>query len=192
MFQKIANILSIVSFVMVASMSGGAYLGYKYVTSENFKSQVMNEILGCSFVLEDRNTGETVLAVGSSADSAGTNLSLMMLKPRNSHPNHPSWPLMFKNVYYLGTTQINQEGFEVKIINKRSTPESERDRATSLPYITLFGLDSLDVNGQRQYDELIDVQSGNILNMLNGELIIPALHPFAISDSLQGKEVTFE
>ena len=46
MFQKIANILSIVSFLMVASMSGGAYLGYKYVTSENFKSQVMNEILG--------------------------------------------------------------------------------------------------------------------------------------------------
>ena len=46
MFQKIANILSIISFVMVASMSAGAYLGYKYVTSENFKSQVMNEILG--------------------------------------------------------------------------------------------------------------------------------------------------
>ena len=46
MFQKIANVLSIVSFLMVASMSGGAYLGYKYVTSENFKSQVMNEILG--------------------------------------------------------------------------------------------------------------------------------------------------
>ena len=46
MFQKVANVLSIVSFLMVASMSGGAYLGYKYVTSENFKSQVMNEILG--------------------------------------------------------------------------------------------------------------------------------------------------
>ncbi len=26
-------------------MSGGAYFGYKYLTSENFKSQVMNEIL---------------------------------------------------------------------------------------------------------------------------------------------------
>ena len=46
MFQKIANILSIVSFVMGASMSGGAYLGYKYVTSEQFQSRVMNEILG--------------------------------------------------------------------------------------------------------------------------------------------------
>ena len=26
-------------------MSGGAYFGYKYVTSEQFKSKVMNEIL---------------------------------------------------------------------------------------------------------------------------------------------------
>ena len=46
MFQKIANVLSIISFVMVASMSGGAYFGYKYVTSEQFKARVMNEILG--------------------------------------------------------------------------------------------------------------------------------------------------
>ena len=45
MFQKIANILSIVSFVMVASMSGGTYFAYKYFTSEQFKSKMMNEIL---------------------------------------------------------------------------------------------------------------------------------------------------
>ena len=46
MFQKIANVLSIISFVMVASMSGGAYFGYKYVTSEQFQSKMMNKILG--------------------------------------------------------------------------------------------------------------------------------------------------
>ena len=45
MFQKIANVLSIISFVMVASMSCGTYFAYKYVTSEQFKSRVMNEIL---------------------------------------------------------------------------------------------------------------------------------------------------
>ena len=45
MFQKIANILSIISFVMVASMTATGVIGYRYVTSENFKSQVMNEIL---------------------------------------------------------------------------------------------------------------------------------------------------
>ena len=27
-------------------MTGGAYLGYKYVTSEQFKARIMNEILG--------------------------------------------------------------------------------------------------------------------------------------------------
>jgi|TARA_E500000331_G_scaffold351543_1_gene398417 uncharacterized membrane-anchored protein len=46
MFQKIANVLSIVSFLMVASMSGGAYFGYRYITSEQFKAKVMNEVLG--------------------------------------------------------------------------------------------------------------------------------------------------
>jgi len=46
MFQKIANILSIVSFLMVASMSGGTYFAYKYVTSDQFKTRVMNEIMG--------------------------------------------------------------------------------------------------------------------------------------------------
>ena len=45
MFQKIANVLSIISFVRVASMSCGAYFGYKYVTSEQFKAKVMNQIL---------------------------------------------------------------------------------------------------------------------------------------------------
>ena len=46
MFQKIANILSIVSFLMVAFMSGGTYFAYKYVTSDQFKTRVMNEVMG--------------------------------------------------------------------------------------------------------------------------------------------------
>ncbi len=46
MWQKLSTILSLISIIMVASMSGGAYFGYKYVTSEQFKSRVMNEIMG--------------------------------------------------------------------------------------------------------------------------------------------------
>jgi len=46
MFQKIANALSIISFLMVASMTATGVIGYKYVTSEQFKSKVMNEVLG--------------------------------------------------------------------------------------------------------------------------------------------------
>ena len=45
MFQKIANILSIVSFVMVASMSGTAYYAYRFVTSEQFQNKMINKVL---------------------------------------------------------------------------------------------------------------------------------------------------
>ena len=46
MFQKIANILSIVSFLMVTSVIGGGYFGYKYVTSEQFQTKMINKVLG--------------------------------------------------------------------------------------------------------------------------------------------------
>ena len=46
MLNRICQILSIVSFVMVASMTATGVIGYKYVTSEQFKAKVMNEILG--------------------------------------------------------------------------------------------------------------------------------------------------
>ena len=45
MLNRICQILSIVSFVMVASMSAGAFITYRFVTSEQFKSRVLNEIL---------------------------------------------------------------------------------------------------------------------------------------------------
>ena len=46
MFQKIANVLSILSFIMVTSVLGGGYFGYKYVTSEQFKAKMMNQVMG--------------------------------------------------------------------------------------------------------------------------------------------------
>ena len=45
MFQKISNILSIASFVLITSTLGASYFGYKYITSEQFKSKLMNEVL---------------------------------------------------------------------------------------------------------------------------------------------------
>jgi len=46
MFQKIANILSIASFVLITSTLGASYMGYKYVTSEQFKAKIMNQVMG--------------------------------------------------------------------------------------------------------------------------------------------------
>ena len=46
MFQKISNILSIASFVLITSALGASYFGYKYISSEQFKAKIMNSILG--------------------------------------------------------------------------------------------------------------------------------------------------
>ena len=46
MFQKIVNALSILSFIMVSSVIGGSYFTYKYVTSEQFKAKMMNQVMG--------------------------------------------------------------------------------------------------------------------------------------------------
>ena len=45
MFQKISNILSIASFVLITSTLGASYFGYKYLTSPQFKTKLMNEVL---------------------------------------------------------------------------------------------------------------------------------------------------
>ena len=46
MLNRVCQILSIVSFVMVTSVIGGGYFGYKYVTSEQFQTKMMNKVLG--------------------------------------------------------------------------------------------------------------------------------------------------
>ena len=42
---KISQILSILSFILSASMLGGGYFGYKYLSSPQFKNRMMNEVL---------------------------------------------------------------------------------------------------------------------------------------------------
>ena len=46
MFQKICNYLSILSTVLVLGILGGSFFTFKYVTSEQFKTKIINEVLG--------------------------------------------------------------------------------------------------------------------------------------------------
>jgi len=46
MRKTIIETISILSFLLSASMAGGGYFGYKYVTSEQFKAKMMNQVMG--------------------------------------------------------------------------------------------------------------------------------------------------
>lgn len=45
MFQKISNILSIASFLLITSTLGASYFGYKYVQSPQFQKKIMDKVL---------------------------------------------------------------------------------------------------------------------------------------------------
>ena len=45
MFQKICQIASLLSLLLSVSMLGGSYYAFRFVTSEQLKARVMNEIL---------------------------------------------------------------------------------------------------------------------------------------------------
>ena len=46
MFQKIANVLSIISFLMVSTMAVGAFLAVRYMKSPEFERTLKNKIMG--------------------------------------------------------------------------------------------------------------------------------------------------
>ena len=46
MLRKILDALPILSTILVLGICGGGYFTYKYVTSEQFKTKMMNEVLG--------------------------------------------------------------------------------------------------------------------------------------------------
>jgi len=45
MLNKISSILSIVSFVISISTLGGAYAGFRYITSPQFEKIMMNKVM---------------------------------------------------------------------------------------------------------------------------------------------------
>ena len=46
MFNKIANALSIASFILIVTTLGSAFFGYKYVQSPQFQKKIMDKVLG--------------------------------------------------------------------------------------------------------------------------------------------------
>ena len=125
--------------------------------------------------------GETVGDVSFNPDSL-TTIFLKMLKPQNPRPSDSTWALMQRNVYYLGSRNIDRDGFELKIFYH---PPSGNDEESigSRSYLEIFGLDKFDLNGDEKPDNIVD-DNPNFLRLGEGELEFPSLEPFADSSRL--------
>lgn len=165
-----------------------------YVVSEDLgfirlTAPVQNEILAASYTLAQRGLEGSRTSVGelSTEVAEGDTIHLKLIKPLTPNPSHPTWPLAFRNVYYLGASNIDPEGFELQITYKNGRlGNNERDENSGLTFIHLFGLDSLDENGAYAADDLVDKMNPNIINMSTGELFFPMLHPFEMDRLTSG------
>ncbi len=114
-------------------------------------------------------------------------LELKLLKPDNALPGEPSWDLEWKNVFYLGTTNINEEGFDLKIIRSLGG-EGEELSENGVPFLQLFDLDKRGVGSEQEPDGIIDLQNDAVLNLHQGELILPYLNPFLADTLVPGQD----
>lgn len=97
-------------------------------------------------------------------------------------PDDPSrwgtWQYEWRNVYYLGQTDIDPNNFELRIYRLQSEGEhSEVDR-NGTPYIQLLGLDRRGVDSASGPDRLVDIDYA-LFDFNRGELIFPDPYPFA-------------
>jgi len=107
------------------------------------------------------------------------NINLKLIKPQQNKPSHPCWDLEFKNVYYLGTTGINEEGFELSLVYVYGeTGDVERDPTDGETFLYKFGLDTKDKSGNPPPDNVVDLDNPAIINLQSGELWLPYLRPF--------------
>jgi cell surface protein SprA len=102
----------------------------------------------------------------------------------------PTWDLMMKNVYSLNASQVNQEGFQLRIIYRDDKVGQDKPainegvNTADVPLIELLGLDQLNVNGDPQKDGNFDFIDGVTINATTGNILFPVLEPFG--DHLEG------
>ncbi|MBL7192086.1 cell surface protein SprA [bacterium] len=105
-----------------------------------------------------------------------------LIRPENPLPADPTWDLEMKNVYNLQATNIQEEGFEVSVKyssgQAANDPETQMVNGVNQTYLTILGLDTRDQSGAVNPDGVIDYQYHSLVDMYNGELILPGLRPF--------------
>lgn len=111
-------------------------------------------------------------------DSSNTQIFLKIIKAQSPQPSYRhTWNLEWKNVYYLGSRNIEREGFNLKIFKKAQGAGTDNESQGADAYLKIFGLDTRDLSGEEQPDGALD-DDPNIINWARGELILPYLRPF--------------
>lgn len=109
-----------------------------------------------------------------------------MLKGPSQRPDLPMWDLMMKNIYSLGTFNIQAKDFKLNVIyaddpsgaDLNYIPQQNEPLLTGLPLLTVLNLDNLNTQQERAPDGIFDFIEGVTVNAQQGRIIFPVVEPF--------------
>ncbi|MDP2959809.1 MAG: hypothetical protein Q8N71_00160, partial [candidate division Zixibacteria bacterium] len=113
-----------------------------------------------------------------------TTYLLKLLKPKEARPGQVTWEYEWRNVYSLGSKNIEEDGLKIDIYKGigGEKPETDPNNYNGVRYLRIFGMDRYDKSGNPIPDGVIDF-SINQLDLVKGLLIFPDRHPFATGRS---------
>lgn len=138
------------------------------------------------FMIVKRATDNSIDTIGN---VTGEPYSLKLIKHRNPDSSQVTWNYMWRNVYYLGSTNIDLNGLEIDVFKgPAGTERNEQNlnHQNGVQYIKILGLDRYNQAGAQIPDGLADVKNG-IVDAARGLLYFPDFsdspnrEPFATS-----------
>ena len=120
----------------------------------------------------------------SDVKESKSTIYLKLIKPNACSPNNGCWDLMMKNVYSLGTRNLQSTDFRLDVYyasdslgtNITYLPEAEMK---GKPLLRLLGLDRLDSNNSKENPNgMFDYIQGYTVDAASGRIFFPAVEPF--------------
>ncbi|MBR0453160.1 MAG: cell surface protein SprA, partial [Bacteroidales bacterium] len=110
-------------------------------------------------------------------------LFVKLLKGTNLEPASPTWDLMMKNIYALGTYNMPKEDFRLNITYQNDTVGTtlnylSEGRLKNQILLRVFRLDRLNSQNEAYPDGLFDYVEGYTAQSSHGRIIFPVVEPF--------------
>ncbi|KAA6440600.1 cell surface protein SprA [Dyadobacter flavalbus] len=158
-------------------------LGYISLTNALRNDEVL--AVSYEYTLNGRSfkVGELTEDYQARGDDEVIALKLLKSSTIRNNTKLPMWDLMMKNIYSLGTSQIDKQGFQLRVIYKDDqtgidNPNLQESSIANVPLIRLMGLDRLNPVNDLQPDGNFDFVEGITVDSKTGRIIFPVLEPF--------------
>ena len=166
-----------------------ARLGFISLNQQLNPDQVLSVAYEYTFNGIVKRVGE----LSSDGISAPQALFTKMLKSSATNTKHPMWNLMMKNIYSIGSYQINAQDFKLEVFYTNALtgtdinylPVNDCPAITARPLIQVLNIDRLNQQNDQTPDGAFDFIDGVTINSSNGRVIFPVIEPFG--DHLRSK-----